>query len=243
MVPALLIVKVGTTLPEIHYRRGDFEQWFCTQGGWKPSEVTVVSPYRGEALPHFDAFEAVVVTGSAALVTERLPWSEQTAEWLASVARHGIPLLAVCYGHQLLAHALGGTVQRNNAGREIGTVTVQTTVEALQDALFGALPSQLVVQATHVETVATLPERAVRLAYNDKDPHQAFRYGDRAWGMQFHPEFDAGIIEGYIRGRASALVTEGVAPEALAKQCRDSPHGARLLQRFRQLSHELASQR
>jgi GMP synthase (glutamine-hydrolysing) len=67
------------------------------------------------------------------------------------------------------------------------------------------------------------------------DPNAAFRLGDRAWGIQFHPEFDADIMRGYIRGRSGLIAEEGGDPVALEAACRDSAHGRALLARFGEL--------
>ena len=82
---------------------------------------------RGEALPDPRSVRAVVVTGSAAMVTSREPWSERTAAWLCETVEVKTPVLGICYGHQLLAHALGGRVEDNPQGRHIGTVDVTLT--------------------------------------------------------------------------------------------------------------------
>nr|MCS5635833.1 GMP synthase [Myxococcota bacterium] len=100
------------------------------------------------------------------------------------------------------------------------------------DALLGALPRTLVVQATHVEVVLEYPAAAVPLAQNAMDAHAGFRLGECTWGVQFHPEFDADIMRGYIEGRRDLIAGEGGDPDALLTRCRDSPHGRSLLGRF-----------
>jgi GMP synthase (glutamine-hydrolysing) len=228
----LWIIKTGTTLPEVARGRGDFEDWFAGGLGLPSHEIWVADVHRGTPLPDPRSAPAVVVTGSAAMVSAREPWSERTAQWLAEAVSADRPILAVCYGHQLLAHGLGGTVGANPRGREMGTVAVTQGTRAKDDPLFDGLPPVLQVQATHKESVLRLPEGAVALAGNPHDPYQAFRVGRRAWGVQFHPEFDADIIRGYIQGRGDALRAEGLDPEVLDAGARDSDDGARLLRRF-----------
>jgi GMP synthase (glutamine-hydrolysing) len=229
-VRPLLIVKTGAAPPEIVAERGDFEDWISRRLDAPSLPIEVLDVEHGAALPATGSIAAVVVTGSSAMVSERAPWSEAAAAWLADVARAGTPVLGICYGHQLLAHGLGGEVGRNPNGREIGTVTVD--VEVPDDALLGQLPSRLTVQETHRESVLRLPPGARRLAGNRADPHQAFRFGDRAWGVQFHPEFDAAVSRGYLTRRRAELLAEGLDPDALLAGCRDAPDGARLLARF-----------
>jgi GMP synthase (glutamine-hydrolysing) len=231
----LTIVKTGSTLPAISARRGDFERWFLEGTGVAERDARVVDVAAGEKLPEPDAAGAVIVTGSAAMVTEQLPWSVATGRWLARAVEHGTPVLAVCYGHQMLADALGGRVEKNPRGREIGTVEVTLEPAAADDPLFAGFPSRLTMQASHVESVTALPPGAVHLGQSAGDPHQAFRVGDRAWAVQFHPEFDADIARGYIEGRRDPIRAEGLDPDALLARVRESDDGRRLLRRFIEL--------
>jgi len=145
-------------------------------------------------------------------------------------------VLGICYGHQLLAHALGGRVGVNPRGREIGTVLVEALPAARSDALMGELPARFAMQATHVESVLELPAGSTLLAASSGDPHQAFCAIPRVWGVQFHPEFDADVIHGYLGARREVLRAEGRDPEALLAGVRESDHGPRLLRRFAALA-------
>ena len=177
----------------------------------------------------------VVITGSHDMVTERQPWSERAAAWLPGLVERGIPTLGICYGHQLLAHALGGEVGDNPNGREFGTVTVELTAEAADDPLLGGLPARLPVQVCHTQSALTLPAGARRLAHGSREANQAFVVGEAAWGVQFHPEFDAEVVTTYIEHYAERLRAEGQDPDALSAGCCDTPVGTTILRRFGQI--------
>ncbi len=229
----LLIVKVGDALPALLPEPGDYDCMVQRGAGLAPEQVRVVDPRRGEPLPPAAEVAGVVVTGSSAMVTDRAPWSVRTGEWLVGLVDADTPLLAICYGHQLLCDALGGTVGTNPNGREIGTIEVAVDEAAQRDdPLLGGLGPVLHVQATHRQAVLRLPPGAVHLASNPMDSNQAYRVGAHAWCVQFHPELDAHVIRSYIEARREALRGEGLDPDALARGCQDSDDGPTLLRRF-----------
>jgi GMP synthase (glutamine-hydrolysing) len=231
-VSAVVVVKTGSTLPGIRARRGDFESWIARGMGLAADALAVVDVTEGAPLPDPGAPAGIVVTGSSAMVSAREPWSERTGAWLVDAVRAGTPVLGICYGHQLLAHALGGRVGRNPRGREIGTVELRLVPEARRDALLGGLPEATHAHTTHVESVLELPPGATRLAASGADPHQAFAIGPRAWGVQFHPEFDADVMRGYLEGRRDVLRDEGVDADRLLALVRETPEAGSLLRRF-----------
>ena len=201
-------------------------------------EFRIVDPRTGAALPDPRLFSGVVITGSAAMFTDRAPWSERIRVWIPTVLDACTPLLGICYGHHLLAEALDGKVGRNPRGLEIGTVDVELTHTGIDDPLFAGFPKTLSVHTTHWESVIELPSGAELLARNEKDPHHAFAIGDSAWAVQFHPEFDADVMRRYIDARRESISKEDLRPEQLLEQVEDSPHGSMLLQRFGQIVKE-----
>jgi len=225
----------GNTLAPIADRRGDFESWICAGLGVPPACARVVRPFADEALPQPQGLAGVVVTGSSAMVSQRESWSEKAAAWLASAVAEATPILGICYGHQLLAHALGGRVAKNPRGREIGSVDVRLTREATGDDLLGGGPTVFRAQTSHLESVLELPTGATRLATTDLDPNHAFRVGSSAWGVQFHPEFDADITRGYLRARSEAVQSEGLDVAGLIAGVGPAPHATAVLRRFARL--------
>jgi GMP synthase (glutamine-hydrolysing) len=230
---ALLIIKTGSTMQSIGARFGDFETWF--QRHLTAPSVRVVAVHEGDALPQVGAVDRVVITGSPHMVTARAPWSERTAQWLQQAHVDGVPMLGVCYGHQLLAHALGGEVAWNPNGRQIGYTTVQLTAAAQADALLGATPTALSAFTTHQQAVTRLPPNAVRLATTPKDPNHAFRLGASTWGVQFHPEFDPQIMSAYLAERRIQLEAESIDVDALQAAIQPAPDATAILTRFAQL--------
>lgn len=225
MAKKIILLKTGSTHPGIRQRFGDFEDWFLQ--AWTGCDVTLVNAVTAAELPTLVGDEGVVITGSPAMVTDREPWSEKLAAWLADSAHGQVPILGVCYGHQLLAHALGGSVYWHPQGREIGTVEIALEPSARQDPLLGILPVNFSAQVTHAQSVKTLPPGATLLARNAFEPHQAFRLGEATWGVQFHPEFSAEVMRAYIE--------ETGADQTLLGQITSADANHNLLQRFVEL--------
>jgi len=231
-----LIVQTGSTLPAVRARHGDFPDWFRRGLGLPREAVEVVRAHAGETPPRLAAYSGAIVTGSPAMVSERAPWSEATAAWLRGAVESGRPILGVCYGHQLLAHALGGRVDDHASGREVGTVEIERLDAADGDPLLGPAPPRFAAHASHQQTVIELPPGAVGLARSAHDPHHAVRYAPRVWGLQFHPEFSAEIMQGYLRHRRPSASGDCLAPCCHAREHAPAPAARRLLRRFRALA-------
>ena len=248
-----LILETGQPVASMRRHRG-FPHWIRVAAGLDAADVAVLDVERGDgqaeaggglpALPDFaKAFAGVIVTGSGAMVTDRLPWSEHTAAWLGEAARAGMPLLGICYGHQLIAHALGGEVGDNPAGREMGTVEVEIAAGAEDDPLFAGLPGRFPAQATHLQSVLRMPDGATLLARSAGDACHAFRWGDAAGGVQYHPEFSTTPRRGYVHARREALAREGRDPAGMAAGIAAAPHARRVLRRFVRHARTLAARR
>ncbi len=128
-----------------------------------------------------------IVSGSHGPVWEEKEWIPPLMDLIREIhARQGW-LLGVCFGHQALGHALGGEVVMNPRGREMGTVPVYLTEEGKKSPLLAGFVSGDMASLAHRTHVSRLPEGAVRLAYNQMTPNQAFVTG-RSYGYQPHPE-------------------------------------------------------
>lgn len=195
MKKPLLIINAGPTFEEISAEHGEFHKWVSDRLG--TDNFIVADVEKGEKLPGFSEVSGAVMTGSHCMVTEKLPWSEYAAEWIKDAVGEGLPFFGICYGHQLLAYALGGRAGYHPEGMEIGTVEISLAPEASADDVFKDMPKYFSAHVIHSQSVLSLPEGAVRLASNSHDPNHAFRVKN-AWGVQFHPEFSAEAMRGYL---------------------------------------------
>ena len=215
---------------------GDFEDWIV-EGMGVEIQKTYVSPvYRGTALPKHEEIESVLITGSSAMVTDRAEWMKYTERWLQEAVRRRIPTLGICFGHQLLANALGGTVADNPYGVETGTITLSLDTHASSDPLLGSVKDKISVQVCHSQVVTRLPPGALRLAHSELDENQSFIFGGNAWGIQFHPEFNKATVKKYVEHYRPNLLKQDRDPQWVLGHCTDTPESASLLARFRDLS-------
>lgn len=226
----IVLIKTGNTIPEMKLEFGDFEDWFSA--GLGVSSLKTVAVHEQQALPDLSEVSGIVVTGSASMVSDKEDWSEQTGQWLKQAVDADVPVLGICYGHQLLAQAFGGEVGLNPKGRQIGTVNAHMLEEAADDPLLGELPTDYPVQTSHSESVLSLPPNAKRLATSERDNNFIIRFADKAWGVQYHPEFSAPIMREYLTRRADAIKSEGQDPEELKLKVTDSETSWSLLKKF-----------
>ena len=227
----LLLIQTGDAPDAVRAQFGGFADWFRAAMRLTPAQMRVVRVDEGEALPHPDEVPGAVISGSAAMVTERADWSERTAEWIRAAMDAQTPLFGVCYGHQLMAYALGGEVGWLPSGREIGT-HVMTRNEHDEEGWPVGLTASFPAHTTHRQSVLTPPPGAEVLARSERDPHQLLRYGPNALSTQFHPEFTAACMRAYIDARADALREEGADPDSLRAGVRDTEAARALLERF-----------
>lgn len=223
----MLALITGDPVPQTRQERGGFEQ--LIQGVARGGAPWQVFDLRGDSPPpDLEQLAGIVVSGSPERLGDRAPWMLRGLEYLRNAVQREVPTLGICFGHQMLAAALGGRVGDNPRGREMGTVRFEAGVP---DPVLGEAGSCL-VNASHLDSVLELPEGARALGCSDLEPHAAVRFAARAWGVQFHPEFDAEVMRHYVDARAQALLEEGFDLAVVREQLSDTPEAAGLVERF-----------
>jgi GMP synthase-like glutamine amidotransferase len=158
---------------------------------------TVHHPYRGEALPEVEQIAALIVLGGAMGANDdvRYPFLTDLKNLIRSVVAARIPYLGVCLGGQLLAVAVGAEVV-SHRWEELGTLDVSLTQEGRKDRLFEGIADEFKTFQWHHDSF-DIPDGGMLLATSAACRHQAFRVGNSAWGVQFHPEVTEPIIRGW----------------------------------------------
>ena len=188
--PRLLIIQPHKSDPV-----GPLGDWLTGAG----AELDVRLP-RVDQLPEdLDGYQGVVCLGGGmnAEDDERHPWLRKVRALLASAAHGNIPTLAICLGAQLLAVATGGRVSKSERGPEVGAFLIVKKDAAWTDPLFADLPLMPDVLQFHGDVITALPPGAVLLASSPHHPHQAYRLGRFAYGIQFHIETTVEVVQSW----------------------------------------------
>jgi GMP synthase-like glutamine amidotransferase len=195
---------------------GTLAEWFPAAG----LELDVVEPWNGGVLPdRVTEHEALIVMGGPqqAYDDDSAPWLRQTKDLMRTAVKDGVPVLGICLGGQLLAEAMGGRVRAGVDGPELGARLVSKRDAAVDDAVFSDIPLSPVVIQWHWDEISELPPGALLLASSPRYPHQAFRVGSRAYGLQFHIETPAEMVLGWAAADADGVRAAGLDPERLGQ--------------------------
>ena len=151
-----------------------------------------------------------LITGSRHGAYEDHPFIRPLEDFIRKAMAEDVPLVGICFGHQIIAQAMGGKVERHEGGWAVGP----------QDYEFEGQPVR--INAWHRDQVTEVPDEAEVVASNDFCANAALVYGDRAFTVQAHPEFSDEFIDGLLRTRAPGLVPPDVMAEAAAKLGHDN---------------------
>ncbi len=171
-------------------------------GGWLPGvTIDIVRPHAGDVVPAHVRDGLIVLGGQMSAYDDGVaPWLPAVRDLLARCAADGVPTLGICLGAQLLAVACGGRVDVVAApGRESGVIDVHWRPEAASDPLVAGLVDPFPGPSMHADSVVELPPNTTWLGFSEMYPHQAFRVGSAAWGVQFHPEVSLSTFSGWAR--------------------------------------------
>lgn len=194
----VIIIKSGSSHASLRNKYGDFDQLIKQRLLKQNLSTTTITIQHQPPLPEPKSTGAVIITGAHEDVTDNSAWMIYLAHWIRELFRNNTPLLGICFGHQIIAKALGGKVGDNPNGGEFGLIEVYKHKDLNENPLMFQTPL-IYAYASHCQTVLELPPGAKSLAFSHKDINQMVRYSPYCWGVQFHPEFNRNVVHEYWR--------------------------------------------
>ncbi len=189
---------------------GDYAAMFGTILG--DGYETTAFDVQGGEFPDPDAFDGAIVTGSAAGVYDDLPWIAPLLDWLRT-ARGRTKLVGICFGHQAMAQAFGGHVEKSDKGWGIGlhTYDIVSSEPWMQPPA-----ATIAIPVSHQDQVVRIDPDARVIARCDFTPHAGLAWGNDAISFQCHPEFVPTYAAALVEGRRGSRIPEALADEAVA---------------------------
>ena len=181
--------------------------------------LEICRPYAGDEIPALDGYDALLILGGpmGAHDDELHPWLGPVKQRVREALTARLPTLGICLGHQLIAVALGGTVEKNRHGQQLGLLGVGWIDAAGSDELMAPLATPRRGVQWNDDVVTALPDGATLLAATGRDEIQAVRYGPTVWGVQLHPEVDVPVLLPWAESDRGSHEARGVDQEALLR--------------------------
>lgn len=185
---------------------GDYEALFRTVLGNDGVRLHFVDG-QAELLPEHDSCDGWIIPGSRRSVYEDEPWINRLSRWTTEALERGTPLGGVCFGHQLIGQAMGGTVQRSDHGWNIGAIDYDVVARPPQ--LEGG-PDRFRLIASHQDQLIALPDGAELFATSDRCPVAGYTVGSNVLCVQGHPEFVPDLAASLYRSRIERIGLDNV---------------------------------
>ncbi len=225
-MPRVTIIETGIVSPKNRERHGSYPQMFARMIGAADASVTfdTVSIAAGASLPDIEELEAILITGSSAGVYDELDWIAPLEAFVRTAHEKKVPMVGVCFGHQLIAQALGGTVRKSEKGWGLGRHVYD--VAPGNSLIEGA---DIAIACSHQDQVITPPVGAATILSSDFTPHAGLLYSGTTFSVQPHPEFTVGFALAcceMVRSRGGAPDSVVASAEAsLAEQLKSARLG------------------
>lgn len=200
------ILQTGHVAENLQPENGNYPEIFARFLGAKGFETINFAVVDNEFPEAVDIVDGWLITGSRHGAYEDHPWIAPLEDLIREIYARGIPLVGVCFGHQIIAQALGGKVEKFDGGWAVGATR------------YDLAGKEVTLNAWHQDQVVELPRDAIVVGSNEFCRYAALLYADKAFTIQAHPEIDKTYIGGLLEHRAPGVVPEDIRLEALARR-------------------------
>lgn len=204
------ILQTGLAPTEILNSLGDYHLMFQKMLAGHGFDFTTWHVVQGDFPDNAQAADGWLITGSKHGAYEDLPWIPPLEDLIREIAANGQPLVGVCFGHQIIAQALGGRVEKVARGWSVGAQDYDIEGETLT------------VNAWHQDQVVDLPENAKVFASSAFCPNAGLKIGDNVWTIQPHPEYGSDMMQALIDYRGAGIVPDDLLDDATSKLDQDT---------------------
>ncbi|MGC1505607.1 MAG: type 1 glutamine amidotransferase [Sulfitobacter sp.] len=194
------ILRTGEALPQIKRDHGEMDELFVkllADDAFTFEKFAVLDDVFPASVTDCDAW---LITGSAFSAYEPLPWIARLEDFIRAAHKAEVPMVGICFGHQIMAQALGGTVEKHHDGWALGP----------HDYVFEGSAEPVTINAWHQDQVTRLPENARTVGRSSFCENAAIAYGKTGYSVQAHPEFDNSFIADLIDLRRNSVPADRV---------------------------------
>jgi len=217
---AIYLTGEGTAYCLEHF--GSYADLFAGLLGEPGTRFDVFDNQAGELADPITAYDALIITGSAADAHADRPWIRALNASISEAKRAGLKIGGFCFGHQAVANALGGRSTRNARGWELGVCALETAASLAEKPYAPETPEPIHIIEIHQDQVVEMPPGAELLASTEHTPIQMYAIGDSVLCMQGHPEFYNPILDELVRSRmAKGAIPREVGEAGLATLTRE----------------------
>lgn len=199
------ILQTGLAPEALSDQMGDYPDMFARLLDGQGFTFRTFRVVEGEFPADVHDCDGWLITGSRHGVYEDHPWIPPLEQFIRDAFAARVPVVGICFGHQIVAQAMGGKVERYDGGWAVGATEYDFSGE------------KLVLNAWHRDQVTRAPESARVIATNDFCANAALLYDDRAFTVQAHPEFRPEFVDGLMKTRGKGLVPDDVMAAAAAR--------------------------
>ncbi len=213
------IIETGLVSPPLDEDYPSYPSMFCLLLDEVDDTIhyETISVVQGDSLPNPNKFDGYIITGSKYGVYDDQPWIKPLKDFVVSADISGRRQVGICFGHQIMAEAFGGKVEKSSKGWGVGFQQYDVTAAGpWMDGSSVSVGDRIKTPAMHQDQVVIPPSGAEVIVSSDFCRYAGFKLSDNAITYQFHPEFDDDYMEDLIKLRKGTVIPDDIAARGIA---------------------------